>query len=480
MAEKKVRLFGDWKCRPYQDKLWHYLNDGGKRAVAVWHRRAGKDDVALRWAAVSMIRRPATYWHMLPMKDQARTAIWQAVNPHTGIRRIDEAFPDALFEKRETDMMILSKTNAATWQVKGSDNFGAGIGSPPAGIVFSEYSRADPNAWAYLRPILKENGGWAIFISTPYGHNHFEGLYRHAISEQGQKDGWFGQLLTTKDTGILTDSDIAQEIRELAAERGSLEEAQALVDQEYFCSFNAAIPGAIYAKLIAELEAMDPPRITTVPHDPGFSVQACSDLGATEGNDMAVWWFQTIGRERRFIDCASETGVGIDWLAAQMNDRRERRGFTYDPVAMLFPHDAGHPQSSNAGAASFAQKFRQDYGYSSRVNPVTGSVAWSIDQTKHFLKTCVFDEKHCSPGLSALRNYHRKWDPNRRTYSDQPVHDWSSNYADALRTASEAKPTTRAGQTLRQRVPYAAMGQQGILMPANAAMALDYDDPLQR
>ena len=109
---KDVSLFGGWKCRPRQDRLWNYLNNGGKRAVAVWHRRYGKDDVALRWAALSMLRRPASYWHLLPMKDQARTAIWEAINPHTGIRRIDEAFPNELFEKRETDMLIKCKANA--------------------------------------------------------------------------------------------------------------------------------------------------------------------------------------------------------------------------------------------------------------------------------------------------------------------------------------------------------------------------------
>ena len=153
--------------------------------------------------------------HMLPMKDQARTAIWTAINPHTGIRRIDEAFPDALFVKRETDMMITCKANASTWQIKG-DNFGAGIGSPPYGLVFSEYSRANPNAWAYLRPILKENGGWAMFISTAFGHNHFEKLLNYA---QQPDNDWFGELLTVDDTGILSPADVAQELRELTAER---------------------------------------------------------------------------------------------------------------------------------------------------------------------------------------------------------------------------------------------------------------------
>lgn len=426
-----------------------------------------------------MIRDPGSYWYMLPLKDQGRTAIWTSVNKHTGRRRIDEAFPDSLFDKRDTDMMITCKANASTWQVKGSDNYSAGIGSSPAGIVFSEYSRADPNAWAFLRPILKENNGWAIFPSTPFGHNHFENLYRYAISDIGRQDGWFGELLTVEDTGIFSPEDIEQEKREIAGERNSIEEAEAIVRQEYYCDFNSAIPGAIYARLLGDMERMDPPRIAPCPHDPGFDVECWSDLGATEGNDMAVIFTQKVGRETRIIDSDSATGVGIDWLAQQLNDRASRRKFVYAPTPMIFPHDAGHPQASNRGAASFAQKFFQDYGYRSKVNQVTSSVAWSINQTKHFLTTCIIDTVHNGPLLSALRTYHRKWDPVRRCYSEKPVHDFSSNYADAVRTGSESKQIDHGGHLRRARVPYAALG---IYAPElrGTSLAVDYDDPLGR
>lgn len=423
---------------------------------------------------------PGSYWHMLPLKDQARTAIWTMMNKHTGRRRIDEAFPDKLFDKRDTDMMITCKKTGSTWQVKGSDNYEAAIGSSVAGIVFSEYGRADPNAWTYLRPILKENDGWAIFISTPYGHNHLEGMYRNAISEQGKKDGWFGQVLTYKDTGVLSENDIARELREQAAERGSIEEAQAFVDQEYSCSFDAAIPGAIYARLIAEMERDDPPRIGPVPHDPNFQVEVWTDLGCTEGNDMALIWSQKVGRENRIIDCDSAIGVGIDWMAEKLNERARKRNFVYATPTVILPHDAGHPQVSNENAASYAQKLRSNYGYTNKVNPVTNSIAWSIDQTKHFLRTCVIDTVHCQPLLTALRHYHRKWDPQRRTYTDKPVHDWSSNYNDALRTGSEAKPNWKSGQSIRATLPYASPLDRYRLPHGGGRLAHDVDDPLGR
>ena len=85
----EITLPNQWRPRGYQRRLWNYLEGGGKRAVAVWHRRAGKDEVCLHWAACAALQRVGNYWHMLPEASQARKAIWDAINPHTGRRRIE-------------------------------------------------------------------------------------------------------------------------------------------------------------------------------------------------------------------------------------------------------------------------------------------------------------------------------------------------------------------------------------------------------
>ena len=144
-----------WSPRPYQEKVWNYLLNGGKRACCVWHRRAGKDDIALNWAAKAAHLRVGEYWHMLPEASQGRKAIWEAVSPHTGKRQdrsgVSEAIPGA--NPRTQDMVIRFK-NGSLWRVVGSDNYDSLVGSTPAGIVFSEWALADPNAYAILRPIL--------------------------------------------------------------------------------------------------------------------------------------------------------------------------------------------------------------------------------------------------------------------------------------------------------------------------------------
>lgn len=163
----EIELPNGWEPRPYQLPLWQYLEHGGKRADVAAHRRWGKDDVALHWTACAAIQRPGTYWHLLPEAAQARKAIWDAVNPHTGKKRIDEAFPPEIRARKREQEMIIELVNGSTWQVLGSDNYNSLVGSPPVGVVLSEWALAKPDAWTYLRPILAENGGWAIFIWTP-------------------------------------------------------------------------------------------------------------------------------------------------------------------------------------------------------------------------------------------------------------------------------------------------------------------------
>lgn len=320
-----LTLPNNWRPRPYQMPLWSALEGGCKRAVAVWHRRAGKDDLALHWTCRQAIQTPGTYWHLLPQSNQARKAVWDAVDPHTGRRRIDWAFPEALRETtREQDMLIRLK-NGSTWQVVGSDNYNALIGSPPIGIVYSEYMLSDPMAWSLLRPILLENGGWALFNGTPRGRNHLHAIYELSQSEPG----WFGQLLTVNDTHLFTSDQMESERRQIAKERGD-EEAENIVRQEYYCSWDAAIPGSYYGRLLAALEAED--CIGHVPYDPRYPVMTGWDIGV--GDSTAIWFVQRTRTELRVLDYYEASGVGADHYARVIREKP----YTYD--YHILPHDA--------------------------------------------------------------------------------------------------------------------------------------------
>ena len=146
-----IILPNQWSPRPYQRALWEYLAHGGTRASIAWHRRSGKDDLCLHHAACASQERVGGIWHLLPEYSQARKSIWDAVNPHTGRRRIDEAFPLEMRETTRENEMLIKFKNGSTWQLAGSDNYNALVGSSPCGLVFSEYALANPAAWAYLQ-----------------------------------------------------------------------------------------------------------------------------------------------------------------------------------------------------------------------------------------------------------------------------------------------------------------------------------------
>lgn len=211
-----ITLPHNWTPRAYQLPFFRYFARGGKRAVLVWSRRLGKDDVCLHQTAMQLVKTPGTYWFMLPQYGQARKAIWDAVNKHTGQRRIDEAFPKEIRASVNESEMKIAFKNGSLWQVCGSDNYNALVGSNPAGIVFSEYALSDPQSWDYLKPILEENNGWAIFNSTVRGQNHFTRLAHLAQTDPK----WFYSNVKASEAGVFSPEQLAQIKADYIASRG--------------------------------------------------------------------------------------------------------------------------------------------------------------------------------------------------------------------------------------------------------------------
>jgi hypothetical protein len=177
---------------------------------------------------------------MAPVGTQARKIIWDAIDSQ-GRRMIDQAFPAPLRSNVHENEMRIKFRNGSVWQVVGSDNYDQLVGTNPIGLIFSEYALADPQAWQILRPILAENGGWALFISTPRGGNHFEDLYATAKSSPD----WYSELLNVDDTGALSHEVLAAEKKEMS---------EALFKQEYYCSFYGQVEGSYYAQHFEYLE----------------------------------------------------------------------------------------------------------------------------------------------------------------------------------------------------------------------------------
>jgi phage terminase large subunit len=361
-----------------------------------------------------MVQRVGNYWHMLPEQAQARKAIWDATNPHTGKRRIDEAFPLELRESTRNDEMMIRFKNGSSWQVVGSDNYNSLVGSTPIGVVFSEWAIAKPEAWAYLRPILAENGGWALFITTTRGKNHAFQMY------QTVKDSsdWFCQLLPANVTGVFAQEQLDAELKEYIGQYGD-GVGRALFNQEYFCSFDSAVVGAVYGDEMHK--ARTEKRICSVPYEKESLVHTVWDIGY--GDSTAIWFVQKVGREVHLIDYYEDSGKDIAHYVQVLN----QRGYTYGTDWL--PHDA---EAGELGTGKSIKEMLEGLGRSVEITPKL-SPEEGINAARMLMSRCYWDEQKTQRGIDCLTNY--RWDVDKTTkeLKPRPVHDWASHGADAFR-----------------------------------------------
>ena len=415
-----------WIPRPYQRPAWDYLERGGKHCELVWHRRSGKDEVGLHRTAVAMVERVATYWYMLPAYSQARKAVWMAINPHTGKRRIDEAFPLEYRKATRHHEMNIEFTNGSIWQVVGSDDPDSLVGSPPAGIVYSEWSLSNPATRAYLRPILLENGGWQIFNCTPRGRNH---AWRTLQAAKNDPDA-FGQILDATQTGIFTTAQLDAELRHYIEDFGE-DYGRSKFEQEYLCSFDAANLGAILARQISLSERRG--NITDdVTFDPyGQPLEISADIGR---RDTATWWFwQPVMGGYKIIDYDSGFGIDAEDWCGRLNTRinKYRLSGDRDPLGKIWlPHDARAKTFSAKESA--VEIFLRLYGSEHVDITPNSSKSDRVNAARVLIPRVKFHKTNCARGLEGLRAWSYEYSDDSKTFSSEPLHDWASHDGDGF------------------------------------------------
>jgi hypothetical protein len=407
--------------RPYQKALWNALFDDKRaidRAVVIWHRRAGKDKVFLNILAAKAFQRVGTYFYILPFYTQARKIIWEGYDKD-GFRNIDH-FPPPLVAHRHNQEMVLELKNGSFIRFLGSDNIDSIVGTNPIGIVFSEFSLHKPQAWDYMRPILLENGGFAIFNGTPRGKNHLWTMYQTAL----QNPSWYSEVLTIADTGVMTSAQVEDEIR--------LGMPRALAQQEFYCSFEAALTGAYFAEVMN-----DPARVAKTPYNPSVPVWTSWDLGIDD--ETVVWFFQSFPGSFNIINCMAEHGRSlVDWV-------RLLQSMPYVYSHHILPHDVSQRELSSGQRR--IDTLRSLGLRDVRIAPKL-PVEDGINAARHFLALAQIDPQ-CGKGIEALKTYRCDYDADSGTYG-KPVHDWSSHYADALRMAALCTSTSPTTSTVHQ------------------------------
>lgn len=325
----------------------------------------------------------------------------------TGFRFIDH-FPRQLIKRKDNQQMVLELSNGSIVRLLGSDDIDSIVGTNPVGVIFSEFSLRKVAAWNYLRPILLENDGWALFNGTPRGKNHLWDLLKNAK----ENPEWFVSVQTIDDTGVMTPEQVEEEIangmpRELAL-------------QEFYCSFDAAMVGAYYSQEMNRAETDR--RVSLTPWDSSYPVHTGWDLGI---DDMTVIWFvQVIGKEIHWIDLIADNGKGLDYYVKRLKELPYVYGTHY------LPHDVQVREYSSG-------KTRLDTLYALGLKDIIAvkksAVEDGIGELRKLINKSWFDAKKCSKGIEALKQYRARFDEALQTYG-APIHGWESHYADAART----------------------------------------------
>lgn len=397
------------------------LSGGCRRIAKVWHRRSGKDLCEVNRCASEAQKVIGIYYHMFPELAQGRKILWDGMD-NEGKRFLDYIPKELINGKPNETEMQVEFNNGSIYQIIGADRL-SWIGTNPRGVVLSEYQRQDPRAWDYMRPILRANKGWAVFCYTPLGHNHGYKLYEMAR----QNPAWFCEKLTVLQTfkpdgtRIVTDEDLAAERAE------GMDEA--LIQQEYFCSFEGAMQGSYYGDLLREAKEQN--RVTLFHHDPSQPVVTAWDIGV--GDACAIGWFQRVGRDHRMIDYHEESDKGIDHFARVLQRKALENKYTYElvdgKVLCLTPHDSTHREKSTAKRID---AFAREHGLYFRIVPKVG-IQHGIQAVRKLFPRFWFHEKKCARMLDALASYQKIWDDLKQCFADSPFHNWASHPCDMLR-----------------------------------------------
>ena len=386
--------------RKLQADLHKRLSD--KRwGVVVCHRRFGKTVMAINHLlrdAILCDRPNPRFAYIAPTYRQAKAVAWDY------LKQFAEKIPMVRFHETE---LRCDLPNGARIQLLGAENPASLRGLYLDGVCLDEMADMPESLFPeVIRPALSDRKGYAVFIGTPRGHNAFYELYEAATSQ----DDWVTAVYKASETGILDDEELDAAKAMMSADQYA---------QEYECSWQANVPGAIYGKEMQD--AFEGGRVCNVPYDSGHKVHTFWDLGI--GDSTAIWFVQNVGRAVHVIDCFEARNEGLPFYARVLTEK----GYLYGNHHA--PHDI---EVRELGSGKSRREVAYDLGINFRVVPKL-SVEDGIHAAQLLLERCWFDRDNCKQGLEALRQYHRAYNERTRSFRTSPVHDWSSHFADSWR-----------------------------------------------
>jgi phage terminase large subunit len=396
MADRIVTI--PYKPRAPQ-RLIHEAMDEHRFVVGVAHRRMGKTVAALNQiikAALENDKQAPRYAYIAPTYSQAKRVAWDYlthfVRPLDAVANIAELRVDFLGRRI---------------QLYGSDNPDSLRGQYFDGVVLDEIGDQNPKIWnEIIRPALADRKGWCLFIGTPKGNNHFKDLFDRSSKETG----WAALQFKASETQII-------DVEELDAARKEMGDDK--YNQEFECSFNAAVEGSYYGKLINDLEENG--RMCEITRDDLCKTYCAWDLGI--GDSTAIFVMQIAGQEFRVMDHVENHGQGLDWYVEWLKENN------WHKAEQLLPHDV---EVRELGTGKSRIEVLREAGLDCKVLPRL-AVDDGIQAVRRLLPKCWFNMPRVKQGLDCLRNYRREYDEKRNVFYDKPLHDWASHSSDSFR-----------------------------------------------
>jgi hypothetical protein len=385
----------------YQPRAWtKSFHETDKRwRVIVAHRRSGKTTASINHLIRDASRiNKSRFAYIAPTYKQAKNVAWDILKEYT------EKFDGVKFNESE---LRVDFQNGSRITLYGADNPDSLRGLGLWGVVFDEYSQQPSNIFTeIIRPSLADHEGYAIWIGTPKGKNDFYRLYLRGLNDPD----WFSMLLSVEVSGLINKKELDDAEKVMTPDE---------FQQEWYCSFEAAIQGAYYSTQIRDARAEG--RMSGALWEPGIKVSTAWDIGI--GDATSIWFFQRVGMEIRLIDYYETTGEGFPYFVKILNDKN------YIYSHHFGPHDL---RNREVGTGKTRLELAQKLGINFTIVPKL-PIEEGIDAVRRMFNKCWFDDKKCAVGIDALIHYHKEWDDKQGQFKEHPFHDWSSHGADAFR-----------------------------------------------
>jgi len=377
--------------------------------VLVCHRRFGKTVFCLNEMidqGLNCQKKSPQYAYIAPTYNQAKRVAWEMIKDFT------KDIPNVTVNEADlrVDIHRPWMKDKIRFMLLSAEKPGNLRGIYLDGVILDEFAECDPIVWSQVvRPALSDRRGWAIFIGTPKGRNHFYDIFQASM----KSEKWFNCVFKASETRVIS-------LDELEGARLTMTEEE--YNQEYECDFSAALVGAYYGKTMDKLEADG--HIASVPHDPALPVDTFWDLGI--GDTTCVWFLQQIGLEYHLIDYIEMSGQDLAYYVQELKAGDRSR---YNYRDHVLPHDA---KARELGTGKTRQETLRSLGLTTTILPKQ-SVEDGINAVRMLLPKCYFDRQKCERGLNALRNYEKEYDNKNKIFRNKPKHNWASNGSDAFR-----------------------------------------------